>query len=84
MEVFFNVVPICVQFQCPTCKTGYLIATGQRIESNPPRHLHKCNNNLCGQSGYMDAAYPQLRNVVQPNPIEPAPDYKPEQLKAIN
>lgn len=83
MEVFFNVIPLCVQFQCPTCKAGYLVATGHKITSGTPRYAHVCNNSLCGQTGYLDAAYPQLRNVVQPNPIEPAP-IEPEPLKAIN
>lgn len=84
MEVFFKVTPICVQFLCPKCQTGFLVATGKQLMSNPPRYEHGCANQLCGTISYSNVAYPQLRNVVDSEPMAPQPDFSDVAVKAIS
>jgi len=84
MEILFSVVPVCVQFQCPVCETGYLIATGKKLMSNPPKHEHVCNRRLCSSIVVLETAYPQLRNIVNSEPLEFPPDFKEQEKKAIN
>lgn len=84
MEVFFSVTPLCVQFSCPSCGNGFLVATGKQLMSNPPRYEHRCSNGLCGTMSYNNNAYPQLRNVVNAEPLDPQPDFTQVVQKVIN
>ena len=37
-----------IDLRCTECETGRMRPTGETYLTNPPQHVHKCNNKECG------------------------------------
>ena len=76
-EIFHQITPVWVTLLCPKCKVGQMNYTGQTIDGPVKSHRHVCSNPACMHSDYFrDKQYPQFRNVVNPQPMDPQPNFQ--------
>lgn len=77
MEVFYTVTPMMVLMQCDKCLKGFLQPTGKKIGTDQDASFeHLCNNPACVTAKWFRGVqYPQFRNVVSAEPMDPQPKF---------
>ncbi len=59
MEVETKVQAYRVHKECPNCKTGFMVSTGEGVTRFKTTWRHKCNQ--CGNfEDYVDVTYPHI------------------------
>jgi len=59
-EFAVPVSTVRIHYVCDHCKIGKMRFTEVCLSSMPEQYGHKCDNNACGASGYMDKIYPRI------------------------
>lgn len=74
MEERHIIQTVLVNYRCPECKLGFLVATGlARFPNDTPSEdginkvmwfEHKCNNPDCGFNDYFEKTYPHKEELI--------------------